>query len=634
MFPNGLRALSDKVGPLVQHMGKWTGTAPDSSRKSAWKKPPPYALTNPGEWIVEPGGSLPTGVAFWDALWRNASQWGLQTFKLDHVQETIPHMNYTSRDVNAVESWLTLMTESAYKHGIYKEYGGHYSGGVLHSVTLMGATVARVSADYIPGVLRPNGSCDHLPPVAQQLRVTARGNVLLAANTLYPWAIGLLPYRDAFMSANQDWATTTCLQGNTGPESTSTSLKPEWFGLQEGLPELQALVAALSAGPIAPGDGIGDTDVDLVLRTCRSDGILLKPERPIFPIVSWWVGNALGSGDGPTPRGAALNTHSGSAEVGYTYTELNGLRWYFVLGVGLDKAFHLTPSDVRSELAPAHNVSLAHCQWGWECRARGCRRIQADQGNVTLTPFSEEQPIVLPPYDSPHGVGWGHFRFVRTVPVLCNGWLLLGEADKFISVSRSRILNLVVDCSAGMVVQVGGALGEVVTMLLRPPPADGGNAAPVIVRSCTVGTTGRCSIVVPGSHATLKTDDDPSSTFNPYPVLWNSNCELKKGLGHHLVYSSCPDRALLRTAIDPAALAAAGILPREKRIRNWSAHDSPKRWCTEPVTTGGSGSACLRGQWPLITSTGIINGGVPQAVSGDHKLPVVKRSIAVFLSHF
>ena len=126
MFPSGLRALSDKVGPLVQHMGKWTGTAPDSSRKSSWKQPPPYALTNPGEWIVEPGGSLPTGVAFWDSLWRNASEWGLQTFKLDHVQETIPHMNYTSRDVGAVESWLTIMTESAYRHGIYKEYGGHY----------------------------------------------------------------------------------------------------------------------------------------------------------------------------------------------------------------------------------------------------------------------------------------------------------------------------------------------------------------------------------------------------------------------------------------------------------------------------------------------------------------------------
>lgn len=468
------------------------------------------------------------------------------------------------------------------------------SGGVLHSVTLSGATSARVSADYIPGVLRHNGSCDHLPPVAQQQRVTARENVLLAANTLYPWAIGLLPYRDAFMSASQDWATTTCLQGNAGPESSSTSLKPEWWGLQEGLPELQALVAALSAGPIALGDGIGDTDVDLVLRTCRSDGILLKPERPIFPIASWWVGNALGSGDGPTPRGAALNTHSGSAEVGYTYTELNGLRWYFVLGVGLDKAFHLTPSDVRSGLAPAHNDSLAHWQWGWECRARGCPRIQADQGNVTLAPFSEEQPIVLPPYDSPHGVGWGHFRFVRTVPVLCNGWLLLGETDKFISVSETRILDLAVDCSAGIVVQVGGALGEVVTLLLSPPPADGGSAAPaVIVCSCTVGTTGRCSIVVPGSHATLKTDDNPSIAFNPYPIQWNSN------------------------SIDPAALAAAGILPREKRIRNWSCHDAPKRWCTEPVTTGGSGSACLRGQWPMITSTGIINGGVPQAVSGD-----------------
>ena len=491
MFPHGLRALSDKLGvPLVQHMGKWTGTAADSSRHSSWKQPPPYALSGPGKWIVEPDGSLPTGTEFWDSLWRNASEWGLQTFKLDHVQATIPDMNYTSRDVNAVESWLTLMTNSAYRHGIYKQYGGHYSGGVLHSVTLMGATVARVSDDYIPPMYRPKGSCEHLPPAAQQPLVTARGNVLLSANTLYPWAIGLLPYRDAFMSGTQKWETCTCLQGNAGPESAETVLKPEWWGLQEGLPELQALVAALSAGPIAPGDGIGDTDVDLVMRTCRADGILLKPERPIFPINSWWTGNALGSGDGPTPRGAALNTHSGAAEVGYTFTELNGQRYYFVLGVGLGEAFQVTPSDVRSS-APAH------WQWGWDCMAKGCPRSRAnDTGSVKLVPFGEGHPIVLPPYESPHGLGWGRFRFVRTAPELCNGWILLGETDKFISVSRSRIIDMAVDCNGGLVLQVGGGLGEVVTMAFRPPRHSGSATPAVVTHSCTVGVKARCSIAV------------------------------------------------------------------------------------------------------------------------------------------
>eukprot|EP01046_Picozoa_sp_COSAG06_P085507 COSAG06_NODE_32199_length_509_cov_18.787805_1_plen_111_part_10 len=57
--------------------------------------------------------------------------------------------------------------------------------------------------------------------------------------------------------------------------------------------------------------------------------------------------------------------------------------------------------------------------------------------------------------------------------------------------------------------------------------------------------------------------------FDPYPTLWSSN------------------------SIDPAALEAAGI--KEKRVRNWSCHDSPPSYCTRPVTTGGDGSNCIRG---------------------------------------
>lgn len=48
---------------------------------------------------------------------------------------------------------------------------------------------------------------------------------------------------------------------------------------QEAFPDLHVVVAALSAGPVAPGDGIGDGDPTLVLRTCTSNGTLLKPDR-------------------------------------------------------------------------------------------------------------------------------------------------------------------------------------------------------------------------------------------------------------------------------------------------------------------------------------------------------------------
>ena len=56
------------------------------------------------------------------------------------------------------------------------------------------------------------------------------------------------------------------------------------------------------------------------------------------------------------------------------------------------------------------------------------------------------------------------------------------------------ILDLAVDCGegGGLVVQVGGAPGETVTMLLRPP------RGAVVARSCTAGQDGKCSIAAGG----------------------------------------------------------------------------------------------------------------------------------------
>jgi hypothetical protein len=45
--------------------------------------------------------------------------------------------------------------------------------------------------------------------------------------------------------------------------------------------EVEALLAALSTGPVGIGDRIGGADRDLVMRTCREDGVLVKPDAPL-----------------------------------------------------------------------------------------------------------------------------------------------------------------------------------------------------------------------------------------------------------------------------------------------------------------------------------------------------------------
>merc|ERR1711871_1359317 len=53
--------------------------------------------------------------------------------------------------------------------------------------------------------------------------------------------------------------------------------------------ELDVCLSVLSMGPVGIGDKIGLTNVSLVNRTCRSDGVILKPSKTLTSIDSTFV---------------------------------------------------------------------------------------------------------------------------------------------------------------------------------------------------------------------------------------------------------------------------------------------------------------------------------------------------------
>ena len=71
-------------------------------------------------------------------------------------------------------------------------------------------------------------------------------------------ALGLWPYKDVFLSHRRR------------PRASATVSR-----------EAESLLAALSGGPVGIGDQLGHTRRELVLRTCRADGVLVKPDLPL-----------------------------------------------------------------------------------------------------------------------------------------------------------------------------------------------------------------------------------------------------------------------------------------------------------------------------------------------------------------
>lgn len=449
-FPSGLRNLTDYLGaPLVMHMGQLIGSkAPHDHPVGPGPPPPPpvgappYATdpSYPGQkgWVVEDRGSLPLGPdggeAFWDFLFKNAADWGLLTFKLDHTQTQVPDMNVTQNKVGTVDTWLTTMTNTAAKHGVYKQFGGCVPAMMLHSVTLQSATTARVGDDYIPSRSRPKDVCRGVSTIKTVYEAaepkgfgsgtgSAAGSASIAQNSLVWWAVGVRPYKDATFTANQTWGDTTCMQG---PGNDAPYTMPEWWGLQDPKPALGVVVSAMAAGPIAGCDGIGDVDRTLLMRTARDDGVLLKPGRPALALDSVWYSKLF-------PHGPEYERRQVGGEISATYTEignLRGLRWYDVLGWG--SAGSVTLADLVSSTGSNRGGGVGSLVAWAESGATAGTAPAVDL--INLRPFTAaDAPLAI------SGDPLAAFTLWHVAPTLCNGLVLLGELSKFIVVSPQRI---------------------------------------------------------------------------------------------------------------------------------------------------------------------------------------------------
>merc|ERR1719174_1198412 len=224
---------------------------------------------------------------------------GLAVFKQDHVGGELVQLEASQRNVSTMEAWLGPQGQAASKHGVTRMLCGSISSMWMHSISTPSATRTRAGNDYLPGFTRKPGFCSRPKDNRFAGRVS---NAVIGFSNLINWAVGLRPYKDSWFSTHQDWeaANVTCL------ESHGT---PPYFGLQEQYPELQLLVSAMSAGPIAPGDNIGFSNVSLIMRACRADGVLLHPDRPAVPPDRMFL------------------SERGKGEVQWTVTRLDGMVW-------------------------------------------------------------------------------------------------------------------------------------------------------------------------------------------------------------------------------------------------------------------------------------------------------------------
>merc|ERR1711957_28129 len=215
----------------------------------------------------------------------------------------------------------------------------------------------------------------------------------IGQTALFYWALNILPFKVGFYSS-----TLKQVGGQTaGPETH---------------PDREALIATLSAAMVGPMDGIYLLNASRVMTTCRGDGQVLKPDRPL------------------TPPDACFLAGKPLCRVYQTYSEEKGL----------GKVQYYYNDDGNAPLLSLE-VYLAD-----------------PSGHAVYNWYSHELAILKE--SNQLTAGYEGHSYASVVPIVA-GWIFVGEVDKYVVASTLRFTEIVVK-DTDLRATVVGVQGETV----------------------------------------------------------------------------------------------------------------------------------------------------------------------------
>jgi len=308
--------------------------------------------------IVENAAAVPDDPDFWRHIMSWSRQNGICMYEQDWLNVIYERSPALQSDPLLSERWLGQMDQAASQAGLHIMYCMALPSHYLASTLYPSVSRVRATNDYCPG----------------------NDQWKMGLSSMLSWALGLAPFKDVFWSSEKQ---------ASNPYKNATVTEPNF--------ELQALVSALSGGGVATGDKIGSLNKTLVAKTCRTDGLLLKADKPATPI------DRCFQPDAPT------------GEIWGTQTSIGGLTWRFLLVADQTASYTLKASDLST-----HSPYMV---------------LETESGQLSLLTENDCLSVggTTPP--RPGAVPLQYFVFA---PVGKKGLTFLGEVDKFITVSRQR----------------------------------------------------------------------------------------------------------------------------------------------------------------------------------------------------
>jgi hypothetical protein len=372
VFPSGMAAIQEQLGasmpdgmPMVMHNRQW-------SIHSDYIHNLSYA------WYTSKYAIPEDPVAFFDWFFQQQKGWGLSMYEQDWMCTEYDNVGALRSNISMGDLWLSGMATGATKAGLTIQYCMPYPYDVLHAAAEPAVTNARATGDYFHAVDQWN----------------------VANTALFYWPIGVLPFKDGFYSSSEKQ-----IGGQTaGPEKS---------------PDREIIMATLSCAMVGPMDGINLLNKTRTMASCNSDGLILKPDRPIM-----------------TSDACFLNRKS-DCHIAQTYSDVKSISSMLTFG----RIIYLFSSD-STEISDAHFF------------------LDASKDDYIIYNWYTESAAKL---EAVNTVAHGYEGHSYAIAAPITGSLaFVGEPDKYTTASAKRFGGGVTYANDKITAEVAGEKGETV----------------------------------------------------------------------------------------------------------------------------------------------------------------------------
>ncbi|MFX1413219.1 MAG: hypothetical protein ACFFA2_05200 [Promethearchaeota archaeon] len=309
--------------------------------------------------------AVPLKKEFWQWLMTHARESGIVVYEQDWIKNQIASMPILRQKFNAQENWLNNMATAAKENEIDVFYCMQTPGILLYSIKHSNVNISRCSEDY-----------NHRWPLTYRYVHSTQTNILFNA-------VGINSHPDVFRSRTIE----------------NVRLRP--FG--EKYPNFKCLYQILNGGVVAPGDKKENVNWALLKRTCRDDGLLLKPDKSL------------------TVNDLMFKKHR-KYYICDTYTKINHLTWSYIV------ITNIWPRRVKETSFTLRDLGFEMGDY-----------IIYDYFSDTLSRINFDKKIEIGRLKR-----YGYKYYIIS-PLTKNEMALIGCPDKFITCSRKLIININTD---------------------------------------------------------------------------------------------------------------------------------------------------------------------------------------------